>query len=428
MPGGGAVTVRGFFLASGAGIDRIVFDHAPPWTRDELAGRALVLPDEAHPGNFDTASWPSAMLGAPTAAGLEPHHGGAFGDVRRRPVLRSFRVRDYPYARVGMGMMGICVLRLAPAAAVALAATMAVAAAGTPQHSGTDGQCTLQGGPTRAVMRVLDAETVLLDDNQEVRLIGALAPRSPDLNPGAQPWKAEEDATAALRALVLGRSVSLATSGRTRDRYGRTLAHLFVERGRRARVGAGRAAERRATRASMACPAATPACASCWRTSASRGRPRAGCGRTPPTRCARRDARASSCAGAIPIEIVAGTAVKVAVTKARTYINFGADWRSDFTAGIEARVLRANPEWAQDAGRARRQAHRGARLDPVPQRALHRHRGSEPDRAGRRDAARIARRRRPVPMTSSDRDEMPTRPPPENEKRPAPKVPGALDL
>ena len=87
-------------------------------------------------------------------------------------------------------------------------------------------------------------------------------------------------------------------------------------------------------------------------------------------------------------EIVAGTAVKVAVTKARTYINFGADWRSDFTAGIEARVLRANPEWAQTLAGARRQAHRGARLDPVPQRAVHRHRGSEPDRAGRGDAAR----------------------------------------
>ena len=62
-------------------------------------------------------------------------------------------------------------------------------------------------------MRVLDAETVLLDDHQEVRLVGALAPRSPDLNPGAQPWRPEEDATAALRALVLGRSVSLAHVG-----------------------------------------------------------------------------------------------------------------------------------------------------------------------------------------------------------------------
>jgi hypothetical protein len=46
-------------------------------------------------------------------------------------------------------------------------------------------------------------------------------------------------------------------------------------------------------------------------------------------------------------EIVAGTVAKVAVMRARTYVNFGADWRNDFTAGIEARVLRANPEWAK---------------------------------------------------------------------------------
>jgi hypothetical protein len=46
-------------------------------------------------------------------------------------------------------------------------------------------------------------------------------------------------------------------------------------------------------------------------------------------------------------EIVAGTVAKVAVTRARTYVNFGADWRNGFTAGIEARVLRANPEWSK---------------------------------------------------------------------------------
>lgn len=72
---------------------------------------------------------------------------------------------------------------------------------------------------------------MLLDDNREVRLVGALAPRSPDLTPSAQPWRPEEEATAALRALVLGRSVSLAWSGREADRYGRKLVHLFIERG-----------------------------------------------------------------------------------------------------------------------------------------------------------------------------------------------------
>ena len=147
----------------------------------------------------------------------------------------------------------------------------------------------------------------------------------------------------------------------------------------------------------MACPAATPACASCWRTSASRGKPRAGCGPTPPTRCARRGAARELLRRRNSYEIVAGTAVKVAVTKARTYINFGADWRNDFTAGIEARVLRANPEWAKTLA-----ALEGKRVEvrgwiQYRNGPLHRHRGSEPDRAGARKCSPGARRLRPAP-------------------------------
>jgi hypothetical protein len=41
---------------------------------------------------------------------------------------------------------------------------------------------------------------------------------------------------------------------------------------------------------------------------------------------------------------VAGRVVQVATTKALTYLNFGRDWRSDFTAGIAARLIRDNPE------------------------------------------------------------------------------------
>jgi hypothetical protein len=87
----------------------------------------------------------------------------------------------------------------------------------------------LEAGPTRSVVRVIDAETVLLDDNEEVRLIGALTPRSPDLKPDAAPWPPEEAAAAALRDLVVGHSVELASSGRIQDRYGHLLAHLFLQ-------------------------------------------------------------------------------------------------------------------------------------------------------------------------------------------------------
>ena len=71
--------------------------------------------------------------------------------------------------------------------------TLLLAAAARPtraedQQPQQEQTCTLEAGPTRSVVRVIDAETVLLDDNEEVRLIGALAPRSPDLKPDATPW------------------------------------------------------------------------------------------------------------------------------------------------------------------------------------------------------------------------------------------------
>jgi len=58
--------------------------------------------------------------------------------------------------------------------AAAAASLVALAGAASAQDVRTDTEaCTLQGGPTRSVVRVIDSETVLLDDQQEVRLIGA---------------------------------------------------------------------------------------------------------------------------------------------------------------------------------------------------------------------------------------------------------------
>lgn len=89
--------------------------------------------------------------------------------------------------------------------------------------------CTLEPGPTRAVARVIDAETLALDDGGEVRLVGALAPRAPDSGTDSRDWPPEREAKAALERLVQGRSVDLAfTGGRRSDRYGRLLAQVFV--------------------------------------------------------------------------------------------------------------------------------------------------------------------------------------------------------
>src|SRR6185503_18563800 len=67
----------------------------------------------------------------------------------------------------------------------------------------------LEAGPTRTVARVIDGETVALDDGTQLRLIGALAPRAIDA--GADPglWPLEIAAQEELSALILGKSIEL---------------------------------------------------------------------------------------------------------------------------------------------------------------------------------------------------------------------------
>ena len=89
--------------------------------------------------------------------------------------------------------------------------------------------CDLVPEQTRTVTKVPTADTLILDDGTEVVLIGALPPVS--LDSGAAPWPPNETSRIALESLTSGKSVDLAFSGRRRDRYGRHLAHVFVEHG-----------------------------------------------------------------------------------------------------------------------------------------------------------------------------------------------------
>lgn len=89
--------------------------------------------------------------------------------------------------------------------------------------------CTLPAGPVRAVTRVLDGDTLQLDDGSELRLIGAMAPHAADAGADAGAWPPAEAAQRSLSDLVLGRSVALAFGGMRTDRYGRWLAHAVVE-------------------------------------------------------------------------------------------------------------------------------------------------------------------------------------------------------
>jgi len=68
---GGSILVSDFFGAPGAGIERVVFDHAPAWTREDIAQR-LIAGTPAVPGDAElsvTDHWP--LCCTPDAAGSQ---------------------------------------------------------------------------------------------------------------------------------------------------------------------------------------------------------------------------------------------------------------------------------------------------------------------------------------------------------------------
>jgi micrococcal nuclease len=185
-------------------------------------------------------------------------------------------------------------------------------------------------GPV-AVAEVLAGDLVRLGDGRAVRLAGIRVPAESagDLNPE----RFAEQARAALRRLLDGQVVTLAPAAAPYDRYGRLVAHIeradglwlqgaLLERGlaqvqtrpgEAARAGEMLAIERSARAASRglwAEPAFMPQDAGAINDSAGRFR------------------------------IVQGRVLRIAPTERYVYLNFGADWRADFTVRVHRPELK----------------------------------------------------------------------------------------
>jgi len=180
---------------------------------------------------------------------------------------------------------------------------------------------------------VADGDTLTLDDGVIVRLVGIQAPKLPLGRPGFKAWPLADEAKSALEALGLGRRVTLYYGGRRTDRYGRALAHLYRDdglwiQGAMLEQGMARVYSFSDNRAAVAAMLEREAAARAgglgiWRNSFYAVR------------------RADG--GAIPIErfeLVEGRVLDVATVRDRTYVNFGADWRDDFTLSLAPRVRR----------------------------------------------------------------------------------------
>lgn len=185
----------------------------------------------------------------------------------------------------------------------------------------------LEEGGRAVAVQVVDGDTLVLDSGEKVRLVGIQAPKLPLGRPDFEPWPLGEEAKEALERLALGKPLRLVYGGRKVDRHGRLLAQLYTEDGvwvQGALLEAGMArvytfADNRALAAEML--------------ERERRARAAGLGLwADPFYRILSPAEAGAHVGRF--ELVEGTVVSASVVKGRGYLNFGADWRTDFTVAI----------------------------------------------------------------------------------------------
>lgn len=189
------------------------------------------------------------------------------------------------------------------------------------------------------VTSVTDGDTVVLADGRVVRMIGTQAPKLPLDRPDFETWPLAPEAKAALEALALNKPVRLGFGGEEMDRYGRVLAHVFVED----EAGAIWAQQAMIAKG-LARVYSFPDNRACLELLfAAEGRARlAGLGiwGDPYYSVRAADAPGDLLVRAGHYELVEGRILLAEKSGGRVYLNFGRFWKEDFTAVIEASALR----------------------------------------------------------------------------------------
>jgi len=203
----------------------------------------------------------------------------------------------------------------------------------------------LRPGGEALVKAVVDGDTVVLESAvmgaRQIRLVGIQAPKLPLGRKNFPTWPLAEESKKALGNLVLGKTVRLSFGGSDKDRYGRLLAHLHRPdgtwvQGEMLKKGMARVysfADNRAVIGPMLALEAEARAArrGIWGL-------RFYAVRTPE--------ELSSWIGTF--QLVEGKVLKAARIKGRVYLNFGDDWKTDFTVTIGAPARRMFREAGTD--------------------------------------------------------------------------------
>ncbi|MGP1394140.1 MAG: thermonuclease family protein [Inquilinaceae bacterium] len=177
---------------------------------------------------------------------------------------------------------------------------------------------------------IVDGDTVWLDTGVQVRLTGIQAPKLALGRVGFEDWPLAHDAKRALTDLALGRRLALLFDGQREDRHGRVLAHLVRDDGvwlQGAMVAAGMA------RAYSFADNRIAATALLAIEAQARG-DRLGIWAHPYYAIRRPD---QTDALIDSFQIVEGRVEAADRVRDRIYLNFGKNWRDDFTVSVATR-------------------------------------------------------------------------------------------
>ncbi len=210
--------------------------------------------------------------------------------------------------------------------------------------------CPPANGDADVPAQVLDARTLTLGNGTEFRLSGILPPSTADLPADVGTWPLEGQAREALLNLLSSDVVFVAPSPPPIDRYGR-------------RVGQGMTASTTATdtakiwlqgemvRLGYARVAPTPGFTSCTSTLLLIEREaraaRHGLWSNAAYRLRRADATRELKSLTGTFQIVEGRVAAVGSSRERVYLNFGANWRWDFTAALGVRGPNERALWVE---------------------------------------------------------------------------------
>lgn len=209
-----------------------------------------------------------------------------------------------------------------------------VSAAEPPAH------CKFSAFLVRTATAVTGPRSLRLDDGTEVALEGVLPPSRLDHRSVPKDWALPEKAAKALAQAAVGRSIELSGRAKERDRYGRRVAQIHIQSGRGplwlqaylVQTGQARVAIRDINDA-------------CKSRALLRGENLA------------RDKRLGLWSGAgyairaadkpwellryrSTLQIVEGRVHAIAQVRSKIFINFGRQWRRDFTIGVRRRFSR----------------------------------------------------------------------------------------